>query len=157
MRRELGSRLTILAPDAFVPASDQVHEIGPAAVGMYVSGAVVTDPAKQLPAGGRRFSKAFGATQRGRNLNIYAPYAAQAAEVLLDAISRSDGTRASVTRELLRVHLSDSIFGPFSFDRNGDPATNLIPIFRVARSAPNVLYPTDRVVTVIPVPSRLLR
>jgi len=156
MRREL-ARLTILAPDAFLPAFDQVHEIGPAAVGMYVSGAKVTDPTRQLPSAGRRFTKAFGATQRGRNLNIFAPYAAQAAEVLLDAISRSDGTRASVARELLRVRLSDSIFGPFTFDRNGDSTTNLLPIFRVARSKPNVLYPTDRVVTVIRVPARLLR
>jgi hypothetical protein len=30
-----------------------------------------------------------------------AAYGAQAAEILLDAIARSDGTRASVTRELM--------------------------------------------------------
>jgi ABC-type branched-subunit amino acid transport system substrate-binding protein len=47
-------------------------------------------------------------------------YAAQAAEILLDAIARSDGTRSSVTRELFRTDVEDGILGDIRFDENGD-------------------------------------
>ena len=82
---------------------------------------------------------------------------AQATEVLLDAIARSDGSRASVARELFRVRFSDGIVGRVAFDRNGDPTHNLIPIFRVPKSAPEALYPDDPVDRVIPTPVRLVR
>ncbi len=144
----------LIGPDSFLPASNQVHTIGKAAVGMYVTGGVVTDPSNQLPPAGRRFVREFSATQSRRNVNFYAPYAAQAAEVLLQAIAQSDGTRASVTRELLRVRIRNGILGSFGFDRNGDSTSNLFPVFQVERSAPNVLYPEDRVVEVITAPSR---
>ena len=49
-----------------------------------------------LPPAGARWAKRFGATQRGAEVGPEAIYTAQAAEVLLDAIARSDGTRASV-------------------------------------------------------------
>ena len=77
--------------------------------------------------------------------------------MLLHAIARSDGTRASVSRELLRVRLPDGIFGRFAIDKNGDPTENLLPIFRVTRNAPGSLFPDDPVVTVIRAPARLLR
>ena len=157
MRRSLGPQAVIIAPDGFLPAAEQEHNIGPEAVGMYISGGVVTRPDDQLPAAGREFVRKFRATQRGRPVDVYAPYAAQAAEVLLKAIANSDGTRASVSRELLRVRLRDGIFGPFAFDKNGDPAASLLPIFRVKKNAPGALYPDDPVETVIPAPARLLR
>ena len=155
VRAAMGRRLVVIAPDAFVPASDRLHDIGPAAAGMYVSGAVVTDPAHQLPPSGRTFVRQLSATQQARTINIFAPYAAQAAEVLLAAIARSDGTRASVTRQLLEVRISPGVLGPVSFDRDGDPTQNLIPIFRV-RPAPGVLFPEDPVFTVITVPVHLV-
>ena len=156
VRAAMGRRLVVIAPDAFVPASDRLHDIGPAAAGMYVSGAVVTDPAHQLPPAGRAFVRQLSATQQARTINIFAPYAAQAAEVLLAAIARSDGTRASVTHQLLKVRIMPGILGPVSFDRDGDPKQNLIPIFR-ARPAPGVLFPEDPVVTVISAPAKLVR
>jgi branched-chain amino acid transport system substrate-binding protein len=155
-RAAMGRRLVVIAPDAFVPASDLLHDIGPAAAGMYVSGAVVTDPAHQLPPAGRRFVRELSATQQRRTVNIFAPYAAQAAEVLLAAIARSDGLRASVTRQLLRVRIARGILGPLAFDENGDPSRNLIPIFR-ARPAPGVVFPEDPVFAVISAPVHLVR
>jgi branched-chain amino acid transport system substrate-binding protein len=155
-RAALGRRLVIIAPEAFIPASERLHDIGPAASGMYVSGAVVTDPVNQLPPEGRAFVREFGATQRGRTIDILAPYAAQAAEVLLKAIARSDGTRASVTRELLRVRIAHGILGSIAFDKNGDLRQSLVPIFR-ARPAPGVLYPEDPVFAVLAAPVRLAR
>ena len=155
-RAAMGRRLVIIAPDALIPASERLHDIGPAAAGMYVSGAVVTDPVNQLPPEGRAFVREFSATQRGRTIDIMAPYAAQATEVLLEAIARSDGTRASVTRELLRVRIARGILGSIAFDKNGDLTQNLVPIFR-ARPAPGVLYPEDPVFAVLAAPVRLVR
>jgi branched-chain amino acid transport system substrate-binding protein len=155
-RAAMGRRLIVVAPDAFVPASELLSEIGPASADMYVSGAVVTDPAHQLPPAGREFVRQLSATQQRRSINIFAPYAAQAAEVLLAAIAQSDGTRGSVTRQLLRVRITHGILGPLEFDRSGDPKRNLIPIFR-ARPAPGVLFPEDPVFTVISAPMELVR
>jgi branched-chain amino acid transport system substrate-binding protein len=156
-RAAMGHRLVVIAPDSFIPASLLLHEIGPAAAGMYVSGAVVTDPASQLPRLGREFVRQLSATQRGRTINIFAPYAAEAAEVLLAAIARSDGTRASVTRQLLDVHIEHGILGEVSFDKSGDRTQNLIPIFRARPAPPGVLFPEDPVFTVLPAPVRLVR
>jgi branched-chain amino acid transport system substrate-binding protein len=156
-REAIGRKLIVIAPDAYLPAANRVHDIGKAAIGMYVTGGVVTDPKNQLPPNGRRFVREFSATQTARNVNFFAPYAAQAAEVLLQAIAHSDGSRASVTRELFKVRISDGILGTFSFDQNGDATPNLFPVFRVDRFGPEVVYPEDRVVTVIRVPSRLAR
>jgi len=157
LRGKLGGDFVIIVPDSFLPPSATRRAIGPAAAGMYVSGGLVTEPLRQLPREGRDFTRAFSATQRGRNVNLFAPYAAQATEVLLQAISRSDGTRASVARELFRVRLEHSIFGPFSFDRNGDPTTNLLPIFRVPARAPTGPFPVEHVYTVIHVRASLVR
>ena len=156
-RAAIGRRLVVIAPDSFLPASNQVHAIGKAAIGMYVTGGVVSDPLNQLPPTGRRFAREFSATQSRRNVNFFAPYAAQAAEVLLQAIAHSDGTRASVTHQLLSVRIRDGIFGSVAFDRGGDLKSILFPIFRVERAAPDVLYPEDHVVSVIAAPLRLIR
>ena len=56
---------------------------------------------------GRRFVNDFGATQPGGIVTLDALYAAQATEVLLDAIARSDGSRASVTNTLLATTIEE--------------------------------------------------
>jgi branched-chain amino acid transport system substrate-binding protein len=156
-RNELGGDLVVLAPDTFLPAAEVVRELGPSFVDAYVSGAQVTDPAHQLPPQGQQFTKALAATQRTGSVNVYAPYAALATEALLAAIARSDGTRASVVRELFHVRLAHSIFGPLSFDSVGDPSTNLVPIFRAPKVPPNGPVPPERVFKLIHVPARLVR
>jgi ABC-type branched-subunit amino acid transport system substrate-binding protein len=156
-RDVLGAKLRLIAPDSFLPASNLVDQIGNQAIGMYVTGGLVSDPKNQLPPNGRRFAHEFSATQTAQNVDFYSPYAAQAAEVLLRAIANSDGTRASVTRELFRVRIKNGILGTFSFDPNGDTTSNLFPVFRAKRFAPQVLSPVDRVDRIIFAPSRLLR
>jgi branched-chain amino acid transport system substrate-binding protein len=156
-RAEMGRRLVVVAPDSFLPASDRLRDIGPAALGMYVTGAIVTQPDRQLPKAGREFVRQLSATQQGRSINILAPYAAEAAEVLLAAIANSDGTRASVTSQLLRVRIPNGILGSFAFDKSGDPSRNLIPVFRARAAAPGVLYPEDPVFAILSAPARLVR
>jgi branched-chain amino acid transport system substrate-binding protein len=156
-RAAMGRRLAVIAPDSFLPASDLLQDIGPAAAGMYVIGSLVTDPAQQLPPAGREFVRQLSATQQGRTINIFAPYAAQAAEVLLAAIAQSDGTRALVTRELQRVRIERGILGSVAFDKSGDLRQRLIPIFRARPAPQGVLYPEDKAFTVISAPVELVR
>ena len=55
-----------------------------------------------LPPAGARWVERFGKTQGSAQIEPSAVYAAQATEVLLDAIARSDGTRASVVKSSSR-------------------------------------------------------
>ncbi|MDX6520910.1 MAG: hypothetical protein QOF08_1515 [Gaiellales bacterium] len=150
LREMLGNRVPIVADDAFLEgfgfnATSAPHP----AAGIYISGAYISDPARQLPPAGRSFVRLFSATQPGRTVNTFTPYAAQSTEVLLAAIAASDGTRSSVSEQLLRVKVSDGILGSFGFDQNGDMTISSMPIFRVPAGPPTGRpYP---VYTVIPV------
>jgi ABC-type branched-subunit amino acid transport system substrate-binding protein len=90
----------------------------------------VTD---HLPAAGARFVARFAQTQPGVDVQPYAVYAAQATEVLLAAIARSDGARPSVVDELFRLRVENGLLGSFSFDRNGDITESPVTIFEVRR------------------------
>jgi hypothetical protein len=73
----------------------------------------------------------------------------QAAEILLDAIARSEGTRASVTRERFRTRVTDGIRGDIRFDRNGDLVDSPFTFVRIVgvTSSEERLRPVvDRVV-----------
>jgi ABC-type branched-subunit amino acid transport system substrate-binding protein len=54
----------------------------------------------------------------------------------LDAIARSDGTRASVLEELRTSEVENGLLGSFRFDRNGDITTQVVSILRVTGSTP---------------------
>jgi branched-chain amino acid transport system substrate-binding protein len=131
LRRRLGREPLLVAPDGFTPISVLLARGGPGAHGTYVSIAGLTNASFGTAA--RRFEHAFGATQPGVPVEPSAVYAAQAAEVLLDAIARSDGTRASVLRALFSTRLRDSLIGDVSFDRNGDVEQSPITIVRAER------------------------
>ena len=42
------------------------------------------------------------------------------AQIMLDAIARSNGTRSSVTSELFKTNVTNGIMGNVRFDKNGD-------------------------------------
>jgi branched-chain amino acid transport system substrate-binding protein len=126
LRARLGSRFVIMAPE-FLPIGALFDEVGPAARGMYVS--FLGRTSDRLPPAGRLFMRKFAATQPGR-VDVTAAYAAQAAEVLLAAIARSDGTRRSVVTELRALHVEDGILGSFSFTATGDTTSRPVTILR---------------------------
>ena len=67
------------------------------------------------------------------------PYVLEAAagtEVLLDALARSDGSRASVVNALRRTHLRGGFTGELAFDHLGDPTRGRFTVWRVSRDAP---------------------
>ena len=145
LRAALGPKIPLIAPDSFA-APDIAHALGRAGEGMYVTYPGI--PLEKLPPGGQRFVRSFGRSARGLNL-LYAPEAAQATEVLLDAIGRSDGTRMSVIRELFATKVRNGVLGTFSFDRFGDIVPSPVAIYRFrnreVRTAGVVRVPLDAI------------
>jgi ABC-type branched-subunit amino acid transport system substrate-binding protein len=90
-----------------------------------------------LPRTGRRFFEAFQKAIGGA-VDPYSPTTAQAADVLLDAIAASDGTRASVTQQLMKVRVEDGILGTFEFDANGDRTGAGATMYRIENGKPRV-------------------
>jgi len=146
IRSGLGSSLAIMTPDGFTPFSDVVQFIGSDAEGLTVS--VPGVPNERLPRRGQKFVAAF---QRavGTTPFPYTVYAAQATEVLLQAIAASDGTRASVRRNLFKARVSNGLLGSFSIDSHGDTTANAITIYRIRGGKPmlvDVITPAAKLV-----------
>ncbi|HVM16505.1 MAG TPA: branched-chain amino acid ABC transporter substrate-binding protein [Gaiellaceae bacterium] len=111
----------LIAPDGFTQQST-IDEAGVEnARNMYMSIAGV--PIEDLTGEGQEFIEAFKEELGGDPVDPYAAYGAQAAVVLLDAIERSDGTRAGVIKELFNTKLENSILGTFEINENGDPTS----------------------------------
>jgi branched-chain amino acid transport system substrate-binding protein len=117
----------ILAPDGFTPISADVQTAGAAANDMTVS--VAGLPTSQLKGAGKAFVKGF--TKAVGPPAPYAVYAAQAAEVMIAAIARSNGTRASVAAQLFKTKVKNGILGSFTINKNGDTSSNPVTIYKI--------------------------
>jgi branched-chain amino acid transport system substrate-binding protein len=136
LRAVLGDRVKFVLPDGFSPLAAFARLAGPAAEGITMT---LPAPAPQrLRGDGRRFVADFGRAL-GRPVEFYSAAAAQATEILLAAIAKSDGTRASVTREVLDTHVRNGILGTFSFDRNGDTTAGSLSMYRVIGGEPKLV------------------
>jgi branched-chain amino acid transport system substrate-binding protein len=159
LREALGQSVKLLAPDAFTPNEEDYSLIADAADGLYITSPGI--PSARLPAAGRRFAAAFAPGRPLERLDPYVVYAAQAAELLLAAIARSNGTRASVAAELLATRVTGSLLGSFEFDRNGNPTRTPISVFRLHLRAPaqpvsGAPFPGAVLDRIITPPARLL-
>ena len=135
LRTVLGRRVRMLGPDGFTPISAFAQLAGPAAEGITVT---VPAPApERLRGEGERFVTDFKQAL-GRPVEAYSVAAAQATEVMLDAIASSDGSRASVAAQLFKTKVTNGILGSFSFDRNGDTTAGAVTIYRIERGKPVV-------------------
>ena len=112
-------KVKLFAPDGFT-TQQTIDEAGTAAAGMFMSVAGV--PIDQFKGAGAEFAAAFKPTLGGKPIDPYAIYGAQAAQVMLDAIAASDGSRASVIEQLFNTKVTDGFLGSFEINENGDPA-----------------------------------
>lgn len=128
LRRALGPDVRLLLVDGFTPTNTLARRAGGAAEGAYL-----TVPGGTLDAltSGRRFARRLRTINPGAATDLGAFYAAQAAVVLLDAIARSDGSRASVLREVRRMRVADGLLGPVRFDAAGDLLAAPVSVLRV--------------------------
>jgi branched-chain amino acid transport system substrate-binding protein len=128
LRTTLGAGVKLLLPDGFTPISAVVEGAGAAAEGAFVSVAGV--PNSQLKGAGLAFLKAFQKVAH-KAPDPYSVYAAQAAVVMLSAIAKSNGSRASVTTQVFKTNLVNSITGNLSFDPNGDVKGGPVAIYLI--------------------------
>jgi branched-chain amino acid transport system substrate-binding protein len=129
LRRALGPRVRVLLVDGFTPTNILARRAGSAAEGAYVT--IPGGTLDALTPSGRRFARRLGMINSGAAADLGAFYAAQAAAVLLDAIARSDGSRASVLREIRRTDIADGLLGPVRFDAAGDVVAAPVSVLRV--------------------------
>ncbi len=130
----------LIAPDGF---SDPKSN-GTAYDGSYVS--VAGEPPTNLKGPGATFVKDFGA-QIGETPNPYSQYGAQAMDVVLAAIAKSDGSRAAVTKNLFGLKITDGILGTFTINDQGDTSLTPITIYQQKSGALNPLK------TIVPPPN----
>src|SRR5207244_1510958 len=128
LRNGLGSGVKILMPDGFTPISATVQQSGSASEGATVS--VAGLPNSALKGAGKAFVDAFTKADK-RPPDPYSVYAAQAAEVVVQAIKQSNGTRADIAKQIFKVNLKGSILGNVSFNANGDVTANPVTIYKI--------------------------
>jgi ABC-type branched-subunit amino acid transport system substrate-binding protein/outer membrane protein assembly factor BamB/predicted Ser/Thr protein kinase len=146
LRARFGSRMKLMADFYYTGAPEVLKATDGTARGVYVATSDQPRSEYQLTAAGKRFMDRYGPDVPGG----YVLEAAQATELVVQAIARSDGTRASVLRELKASRVKDGLVGSFHFDRNGDLTPASVPIMRITAK--------DRVIDrVVRIPRRLVR
>ena len=119
-----------MALESFGPATALLA--GAAAEGMTLTqpGPLTAD----LPPSGKRFGASF--TERvGAEPTRDAVSAAQAIDLLLDAIAHSDGSRASVKRNLFGPRATNRIFRNFWITPTGESTLNALRSIGSARAS----------------------
>ncbi len=109
----------LFAPDGFT-TQQTIDEAGESSAGMFMSVAGV--PIDQFKGEGATFAKDFEPRLGGKPIDPYAIYGAQAAQIMLDAIGGSDGTREGVITAMFNAEVTDGLLGTFEINENGDPA-----------------------------------
>ena len=132
LRERLGPRMPIMATQQFAPIPDMLEQVGPAAHGLYVTAEDVPATAREPSPALLRFARDFGQLSSAEPVVLNA---AQAADVVMRAIARSDGSRASVLDEIRSRPVRNGVLGDFRFNR-GDIAPATVPIFRVTGRTP---------------------
>jgi branched-chain amino acid transport system substrate-binding protein len=115
-----GSGVMLMLPDGFTTDAifDRSQGGTPNAKGSYFSVAGVG--IDQYKGAALKFIDGFKQQLNGKPVDPYAILAAQAAQVMLDAIKNSDGTRADVIKQMYATKVNNGLIGSFSFNKNGD-------------------------------------
>ena len=124
-------KAVIIGPDGFSSFSDTIKHAGDASEGMWIS--IAGQPYKNLPPAGKKFAAAFGKSigLAASKVNPYSNYGATAMQVMLSAIAKSDGTRASVTKGLFGITVPTSPIGGVKLNKNGDTNQGAISFYQV--------------------------
>ena len=112
----------LFAPDGFTTQAT-IDEAGTASAGMYLS--VAGQPIDAFK--GKALAFVDGLLKgplSGKAIDPYAIYGGQAAQVMLDAIAASDGSRSDVISKLFASNVQDGLLGSFTFNEDGDPVAN---------------------------------
>ena len=140
LRARLGPRIAIMTGHELPYVGNLLARSGDAARGLYFSDERLFPATIRRTPASERFNHDFGAASDGS----YALQTAQAVETALHAIARSDGTRASVLRQLHATRVTRGILGSFHLDRYGDMTPAKVMILRITGTTPaGVTLPSD--------------
>jgi hypothetical protein len=129
--------LPVLVPDAWLNGPAIIAALGQRrAKGLLAASPGL--PLQRIGAAARRFATDFRATQPGGSVSQEGLYTAQATEVLLNAIARSDGTRPSVSHALLSTRINHGLVGPVRFDAAGDVRPSPFALIRLSGRATTI-------------------
>jgi len=117
--------VALMAPDGFAQQST-IDEAGSAARGMFAS--VPGRAPELLPGPGKELVDSISDEVDGAAVEVYAPYAGQAADVLLQAIAAGGTNRADITKALYGLQITDGITGSFEITETGDPSVSPITV-----------------------------
>lgn len=117
----------LMVPDGFI-LSSIFEESGDKVEGAF--GSAPTKPVDQITGAGRTLLDEFKEAEGGKVIEVYTSYAMAAAQVALDAISRSDGSREDIIAKMFETDLPDTVVGALSFDANGDIAGGAESIYK---------------------------
>ena len=118
--------IQVVAPDQFAAAAELAEVLGVRTV-PWLHVVVAGLPADRVEPSWRTLLETIEGDA------YWPPYAAAATLAMLDAIARSDGTRADVAAKLRTTSLPDGPLGAIAFNRSGDVSA---PPFTVLRLAP---------------------
>jgi branched-chain amino acid transport system substrate-binding protein len=147
---ELGpndGEVKLLADDGIAQQAT-IDEAGDAATGMFVS--VPGREPGSLPAEGQKLVTDLEQDLTSvRQVELFAPYAGQAAQVMLDAIDAGGGERAATIRSLFQTRITDGIVGSFRIKPSGDPTPQPITVSLARKSFEPVaeIQPPPRLVS----------
>jgi len=135
------NKVLLMLPDGFTTSAVFQRSQGgtPNANGVYFSVAGVG--IDQYKGAALQFIDGFKSELGGKPVDPYAILAAQAAQVMLSAIEKSDGTRSSVIDNIYKTHVTNGLIGNFSINKNGDlsGATGAALKFTIYKGAGNNL------------------
>jgi branched-chain amino acid transport system substrate-binding protein len=126
----------LFGPDGFATQAT-IDESGGKAAGMYLSNAGVSTVDDIKGQAAQEFIAQLKAGPlSGKPIEAYAVYSGQAAQVLLDAIAASDGTREDILAKLFATKVTNGLIGSWSFTENGDPqeASGVIVAFTMYKA-----------------------
>ena len=128
----------LLAPDGFAQQAT-IDDTGEASVGMFVS-VPGRDP-ESLPPAGRPLVEDLKQDFADQPVELYAPYAGEATQVMLDAIERGGDARRAIVEALFEVKVNKGIVGSFEIEPSGDPSAGPITVSEAKQS----LEPIDEI------------
>ena len=113
-------KVKLMLPDGFTTDAifDRSQGGTPNASGAYFSVAGVG--IDKYTGAAKTFIDGFKSQLNGKPVDPYAILGAQAAQVLVDAIGKSDGTRSDVINKVYATKVNNGLIGTFSFNKNGD-------------------------------------
>jgi branched-chain amino acid transport system substrate-binding protein len=110
----------LFLPDGFTDNAmfDRAEGGTPNAKGAYFSVAGVG--IDQYKGAALEWIEGFKQSTNAESISPYSVLAAQSAQVLLDAIENSDGSRSEVIENVFDTQVDDGLIGSFAFNENGD-------------------------------------